>query len=133
MTNEKQLTMPNLSVNVTKSNDVVAKPEELVMIYHEVMQDIREDRKEIDNSYNNFCNMVFNESDATSASKEALVNLLKLKSDTTDKKTRVLEVLARLLLKDQPKTVTATQNNEFKFDRKLLEAIQGKKNGDKSE
>ena len=63
-----------------EQNSVISD-EQLLGIYNEILEDLRNDRKEVDAILSNFVEMVMNEGDSTSASKEALVNLTKLKSD----------------------------------------------------
>ena len=52
---------------------------DLLDIYNEILDDLRNDRKEVDSILANFVEMVMNEGDSTSSSKEALVNLAKIK------------------------------------------------------
>ncbi len=54
-----------------------------------------------------------NDGDATSASKEALVNLIKVKSETADKMTKVLDLATRIKLKKDhfPAYLNAKQEN----------------------
>ena len=82
--------MPSMNISVpatrqTGDISTLIDDDQLVGIYHEITDTLREDRKEIDELLDNFSNMVFNEGDASNASKEAVVNLMKMKTDTADK------------------------------------------------
>lgn len=135
------MALPNLNVNLAvpeKENELV-KPEQITGLSNEVLDDIRDDRKEIDEVLKNFLEMVVNEGDATTSSKEALVNLLKLKSETADKKAKIMDLLLRAYLKEKdngfPRYLAAHQHNQINIEdnsskRQLLKTIQKEeKNG----
>lgn len=115
--------IPSLNLNVPPTAAMQPIPEEkeniisddaLLGIYHEVLNGIREDRQEIDKLLANFVEMVINEGDSTSASKEALVNLVKIKTDTSDKMAKIADLMTRVKLKEKdtfPKYLAAHQNN----------------------
>ena len=103
----------NVSIAPAEVNVQLVQPEEIVGLVKIVMTDIEGEKNEIQEAYTNFAEMVFNAGDATSASKEALVNLLKLKSDLIDKKARMLEMMMKVYKTEGPKTVTAHQHNDF--------------------
>ena len=74
--------------------------------------------------------MVLNEGDATTSSKEALINLLNMKIQCADRKTKVLDLMMRCHLKEKdaffPKYLA--QHNEIKIEdnskkRRLLQSI----------
>jgi hypothetical protein len=70
--------------------------------------------------------MVLNDGDASSASKEAIVNLLKIKSDTSDKMTKVADLMTRIKLKDKdtfPRYLAAQQNNKVIIEGSKREMI----------
>lgn len=75
--------------------------EMLLGVYGEILDNIRLDRVQIDEYLNEFANMVINDGDATTSSKEALINLIKTKSDMADKMTRVADLMTRIKLKDR--------------------------------
>jgi hypothetical protein len=105
---------------------------ELLGLYKEVLKDVQEDRAQIDEVLGNFIEMVMNEGDASAASKEAIVNLMKIKSDAADKKAKIAELMTRIKLKDHdtfPKYLAAQQNNKVVIEtgkRDLLKFIQKK-------
>lgn len=117
---DKLTTMPNMNLSIPeqkKESDLI-KSEKLVGYYDEVMKDIKDDREELNDYIKIFSEMVVNDGDATSSSKEALVNLLKLKSEAADKKTKVIDLLTRAFLKEKdtfPRYLAATQNNSIKI------------------
>jgi hypothetical protein len=139
--------LPTFEVNVGNSQS--QKPEKELFednivtdLCQEILNFVRDDRKEIDEALSNFANMVMNEGDASTSSKEALVNLIKIKSETTNNMSRVLDLIMRAKLKERdtfPKYLAATQHNEIKIGgagnkRKLIEQLakqaQKKKEGE---
>lgn len=77
-------------------------PDEMVMgIYGEILENIRKDRSEADEILSNFVNMVINEGDASNSSKEALVSLVKIKSDASDKMAKIADLMTRIKLKER--------------------------------
>jgi len=74
-----------------------------------------------------------NDGDATSSTKEALVNLIKIKSDMSDKMSKVADLMTRIKLKERdtfPKYLAAQQNNTINIGnngnnsrRSLIEAL----------
>lgn len=125
MENEKtDLAIPQVAMNInvppTQADTQLIATEQVVELVKTVMGDIDVEKNEIQEAYVNFAEMVFNAGDATGASKEALVNLLKLKSDLIDKKTRMLEMMMKVYNKEGPKTVIAHQHNDFIDKRKLF-------------
>jgi len=103
----------NISIPTAENSPALVNPEQIVGLVQTVMTDIDAEKIEIQEAYTNFAEMVFNAGDATSASKEALVNLLKLKSDLVDKKTRMLEMMMKVYKTEGPKNVTVRQDNDF--------------------
>lgn len=130
----------NVSVPAPKDDDNIISDEALVGIYGEIFKKIRDDRTEIDDFIAKFADMVFNEGDATTSSKEALVNLVKMKTDAADKMAKVAELMTRVKLKDPfPKYLAAHQNNTIHIEgngakRALLREInKAQKKKDKNE
>jgi hypothetical protein len=75
----------------------------LLGVYGEIMDNLRDDRSQVSNLVDTFSNMVLNDGDSSTASKEALVNLLKTRIETSDKMTRIADLMTRIKLK-QPDT-----------------------------
>lgn len=137
ITKDVENVVPQLNIAVPETNqnsDVsnLVKDEELVGMYKDIIDYIKDDRKEIDTYIDNFANMVMNDGDATSSSKEALVNLIKIKSDMTDKMSKVADLMTRIKLKERdtfPKYLAAQQTNTINIGnngtsrRTLIEAL----------
>lgn len=101
--------------------------DELLSLASETLNNMRGDRKQLDTLISNFVEMVFNEGDSTTASKEALVALMVAKTNMSDKQMKLLEMIAKFKLKemaDSPKTVTVQENYHFGGTRRsFLEQI----------
>ena len=137
ITKDVENVVPQMNISVADKNinhDVsnLVKDEELVGMYKDIIDYIKDDRKEIDAYIDNFANMVMNDGDATSSSKEALVNLIKIKSDMTDKMSKVADLMTRIKLKERdtfPKYLAAQQTNTINIGnnsasrRTLIEAL----------
>jgi len=137
---QEMIPQMNVSVSEPQANENTASnivsDEELVGIYSEIMGCIREDRQQVAGFIDTMAEMVINEGDATSSSKEALVNLVKIKSDMTDKMSKVADLMTRIKLKDKdtfPKYLAANQNNTININegtsrRAIIEAVNKAKN-----
>lgn len=133
--------LPAMSMNVsvpteaTKQNDLI-KTDDLAKCFVEIFDDIRDDRKELDDVLRPVIDMVLNDGDSTAASKEAMVNLLKIKSDMADKKIKATDLLLRAYLKEKdsgfPKYLAQSQHNYFDdgSKRRLLKSFQEKAKDD---
>jgi hypothetical protein len=126
--------LPVMEVNVGGALQKAPEKElvsddQMIGVYNEILDMIRDDRKEVDDILGNFVNMVLNEGDASTSSKEALVNILKIKTDLTNNMSRIFDLMARLKMKDKsiPGYIAAHQHNEIKIGgtpkRKLLETL----------
>ena len=127
--------MPAMNVGmptqIQQKDDDLISDDAMLGIYAEILDRIRTDRGEIDDFIAKFGEMVFNEGDATTSSKEALVNLIKLKVDAADKMSKVADLMTRVKLKEKdtfPKYLAAHQNNTIHIGdqgakRSLLHAI----------
>jgi hypothetical protein len=87
-------------------------PEKLVGTFEEILEDIRGDKKEIDELIANLRDMVFNDGDSTTASKEALVKLIELKIGAADRKAKVADLMTRVFLKERDTFKPYMQKNE---------------------
>lgn len=126
--NTQALPVPpvNLMVGNSNSTESPINDADLLNIYSEILGDLRNDRSEIDGLLNNFVEMVMNEGDSSSASKEAVVNLIKVKSDIADKKTKIADLMTTLRLKDKSASkLAANQPTHIHITdkRNLLETI----------
>jgi len=73
--------------------------ENLLGVYEEIISNLRQDRQQTSELLDEFSEMVINGGDASNASKEALVNLVRHKIDTADKMAKVAELMTRIKLK----------------------------------
>jgi len=70
-----------------------------------------------------------NEGDASSSSKEAIVNLLKINTDVNDKMSKIADLRTRMKLKEKdtfPRYLAAQQNNKVVIEgskREMLKTI----------
>jgi hypothetical protein len=122
--------IPTMNVNVPAQkieDDNLVSNEAMLGIYAEILGKIRDDRTEIDDFLSKFSNMVFNDGDATTSSKEALVNLVKLKAESSDKMSKIADLMTRVKLRDpfpkylrQDNTINIGNNGSR---RALLQAI----------
>lgn len=126
----------NMNVGVPESKKELVAPEKLLNYFDTIFADIEESSKITKEVLDNFMEMIMNKGDASSSSKEALVNLLRLYSETSDKKTKVVDLMMRAYLKESntfPKYLAAHQHNEFKISsdtseqRKIIKSIQAEK------
>ena len=85
----------------------------LLSVYGEIMTNLRTDRDQVSDLVDAFSNMVLNDGDSSSASKEALVNLIKTKIDTSDKMSKIADLMTRIKLK-QPDTFKPYMNGNKK-------------------
>lgn len=127
MDTEPTIPVPPMNVAVAQPAEMSSVTDaDLQTIYAEIMDDLRSDRKEVDILLNNFVEMIMNEGDSSSSSKEAVVNLVKVKTDIADKKAKVADLMTTLRLKDkQMSKVTANQTNHIHITdkRSILETL----------
>lgn len=125
--------MPSMNVGLPEETEETAliTDEALMGVYGEIMENIREDREQVEGILQQFAEMVINSGDSSSSSKEALVNLLKMKTDTADKMSKVADLMTRLKLKEKdtfPRYLAAKQNNTINISdggskKKLIQAL----------
>jgi AAA+ ATPase superfamily predicted ATPase len=134
MNDEIKDLIPKMNVNlpeIPEQEQCLIEDETLLGIYDEIIKNLKEDRQQIDECFVEFKEMVINGGDASTSSKEALVNLLKIKTETTDKMSKVADLMTRIKLKS-PDTykpyLSASQSNKTTINitsdkRKLLKTI----------
>ncbi len=124
--------LPTMNVNkeiIPEKEECFIKDEELTSLYDEILDQCRKDRVQHDEVIVNFLDMVMNDGDASSASKEAIVNLLKSKSDISDKMAKIADLKTRIKLKDKdtfPRYLAAQQNNKVVIEgskRELIKSV----------
>jgi hypothetical protein len=113
-----------------QEKECIVGDDTLLDLYKEILENCRNDRESVDEALTNFLDMVLNEGDASSASKEAIVNLLKIKSDTSDKMAKVADLMTRVKLKEKdtfPRYLAAQQNNKVVIEgtkREMIKKLQ---------
>jgi hypothetical protein len=127
MNTQPSIPVPPMNVAIAQPIDSsIITDSDLQTIYAEILDDLRSDRKEVDILLNNFVEMIMNEGDSSSSSKEAVVNLVKVKTDIADKKAKVADLMTSLRLKDkQMSKITANQTNNIHITdkRAILETL----------
>lgn len=128
---QMNVSVPDSTVDATH----LISDEQYLGMLEGIMMEIREDRKQVSDYVDNFAEMVINSGDATTSSKEAFVNLVKLKTDQQDKMLKIAELMTRLKMKNtyaySGPHLNALQQNNFNigtdapdFNRKeLIKAI----------
>lgn len=122
------------SMNMAKEmmpskEECIIKDEELTGLFDEILDNCRKDRSHADEILTNFLDMVINDGDASSASKEAIVNILNIKSGISDKMSKIADLKTRIKLKDKdtfPRYLAAQQNNKVVIEgskRDLLKSV----------
>lgn len=136
--------IPAMNVSVpakAEDTDQLIADSALMGMYSEIFGIIKKDTQQVNDILDNFVNMVINDGDSSTSSKEAMVNLLKIKTEQADKMTRVADLMTRIKLKERdtfPKYLAASQNNTINIGgannkRALLEAINKAKKKPKEE
>lgn len=133
-----------VKINSEKKEELsIISDENLLGVYGEIMSNLRSDRDQVSELVNTFSNMVINDGDSSTSSKEALVNLIKTKIDASDKMSKIADLMTRIKLK-QPDTFQPWMNKNKEsgstiniydasgINRKsLMEKIQKEKANDK--
>lgn len=133
--------LPQMNVSVPENRDATAliSDDQYLGVLDEIMTNIREDRKQVSDYIDNIADMVINDGDATTSSKEALVNLVKIKTDLQDKMLKAADLMTRLKLKNtyaySGPHLNAMQQNNFNIGadatdfsrRELIRAINNAK------
>jgi len=141
----EEIPVPTMNVNLAKKDESAETPaliadKQLLDMFKEIVDTVKSDKKELDEAISVFGNMVMNDGDSTSATKEAYVNLLKMKADQSDKLTKVADLMTRIKMKERdtfPKYLA--QNNTINVGgsgnnrRSLLEALNKAKEQRKEE
>lgn len=134
---------PQMNVSVPEQTATDAthliSDSQYLSVLEEVLGNIRDDRKQVSDYVDNLADMVINGGDATTSSKEAFVNLVKVKTDLADKMLKAAELMTRLKMKNTyaysgPHLNALQQNNynigsdNVDFNRKeLIRAINNAK------
>lgn len=122
--------LPKMNVNpqemMPQKEECIVEDKQILGLYDEILENCREDRKFVDETLTNFLEMVMNDGDASTASKEAIVNLLKIKTDINDKMAKIADLETRIKLKEKdtfPRYLAAQQNNKVIIEGSKREMI----------
>ncbi len=144
---DEELDMNDLmpSMNVSSPVEQERRPdlisdEKLTGVYDEILDMLRKEHHQVTDYIDNFAEMVVNGGDPSTSSKEALVNLVNIRTGIPDKMAKIADLMTRLKMK-QPDTykpyLNATQTNNVIIGdstderRALLDAIKKAKKKDK--
>ena len=123
----------NLPANQNQEEEKALIPDDVWMGWcSEILNICCQDRQEIDDIKNNLVEMVMNEGDPSSATKEAMTKCLEIKANIADKMAKVLDLATRVKLKERdtfPRYLAAHQNNTITIGsgaekRELIKQIQ---------
>lgn len=135
--------IPQMNVSVPEQVipvENLVSNDSLLGIYDEILGLLRDEHKQVTEYIDNFAEMVINQGDSTTSSKEALVNLVKIRTDLPDKMTKIADLMTRIKLKERdtykPYLNAHQTNNVMIGDtagerRALLDAIKKAKKKDK--
>jgi predicted RecB family endonuclease len=112
--------------------DRLISDDKLLSVYQDVLTAVQKDREEISEILQSFLDMVLNEGDATSACKEAVVSLVKAKSETNDQVIKIADLMTRVKMKERNTfnpAIHAHQQNIYNLgktdeDKDVLKPIQ---------
>lgn len=131
-----EVPIPSMNVNLKQPEDKnpLITNDEMVVFYKKILSYCEEDRTEASDAFKTFMDMAINDGDASHSTKECMVQLLKIRTESTDKMTKVMDLLMRYILKERdtfPRYLAANQENNiiFKGDskRSFLEKIEKQK------
>lgn len=125
--------MPQMNVGmmapVEEKKEVIAS-EKVIKVCEEVLDNIRQDRAEVDQMLAKFMDLMDQGGDASTSTKEGAVNLMKIKLDTADKMSKIAELWMRAVLKERdtfPRYLAAQQHNTYNIEKKEVLSERDKK------
>jgi hypothetical protein len=102
---------PSLPAVVEQPKPLI-EDEKIAAMFEDTVANIKQDREEIGELLDQMKDMLLNGGDATTSTKEAVVNLMKMKLDTADKLSKVLDLGVRTRgVNTMPRWLAAQQNN----------------------
>lgn len=123
---------------VVEAKPCIISDDKILGLYDEILENARSDRKQADELLLNFLEMVMNDGESSAAAKEAIVNLMKVKTDINDKMAKIADLETRIKLKDKdtfPRYLAQQQNNKVVIEnsskRDLIKMIGKAKNKEK--
>jgi len=128
---EVESIIPTMKIDemVPDEKPCIVSDNEILSLYDEIVENCRQDREQADGLLLQFLDMVMNDGESSSASKEAIVNLMKTKTDINDKMAKVADLKTRIKLKERdtfPRFLAAQQNNKVVIEdkRDFLKSIE---------
>lgn len=128
---EVESIIPSMRIDDTiqEEKPCIVKDDEILGLYNEIIDNCRNDRQQADELLLQFLDMVLNDGESSSATKEAIVNLMKNKSDINDKMAKIADLMTRIKLKERdtfPRYLAAQQNNKVIIEdkRDFLKSIE---------
>ena len=131
-----ELPIPAMNMNLSqqqnqKEENPLVTNDQMIDMYKKIFDYIEDDRKVSDEVFRTLLDMSVNDGDASSSTKEVMAQVLKLKMDSTDKMTKIYDLLMRYILKERdtfPRYLAQNQENKiiFKGDSKraFLERVE---------
>jgi hypothetical protein len=129
--------VPQMNLNMQsaqKEETPVVTNTDMIEIYKKILSYCEEDRTEANDAFKTFMDMAVNDGDASHSTKECMVQLLRIRCESTDKMTKVMDLLMRYVLKDRdtfPRYLAANQENNIIFKggskRSFLEKLEKQK------
>jgi len=112
----------NLPQPIEAEKKSIISDEMLLGIYGEALQNIRSDRDEAATILNNVLEMVFNEGDTTTSSKELLGKVLEAKIGTSDRIAKIADLMTRVKMKQPDTFIPWTNASSTQDGGKLSDA-----------
>lgn len=132
-----EMPIPALNVNLPqqqKEEKPLVTNDEMADMYKKIFSFCEEDRKEADELFQTLKDMAINDGDASHSTKEAMIQSLRIRCESSDKMTKVMDLLMRYILKDRdtfPRYLAANQENNIIFKggskRSFIEKIEKQK------
>lgn len=101
--------------------------DEIRQMHFHILENIKNDSENLDTVINYFHEVVVDNGDASNSSKEALVNLIKIKTDLNDQMTKIYSEM--LKTKNKSVKINASQKNYiYASTKELLQELENEKN-----
>lgn len=101
--NKESIINVNMMPQPLEPKPELISDQQLKGVYDEILGMLRNEHKQCTEYIDNFAECVINGGDSTTSSKEALVNLVKIRTDIPDKMSKIADLMTRLKMK-QPDT-----------------------------
>jgi hypothetical protein len=134
-----EMPLPALNVNIpqqgVKEENPLVTNDEMAEMYKKIFAYSEKDREDAGELFNTLKDMAINDGDASHSTKEAMIQALRIRCESADKMTKVMDLLMRYILKDRdtfPRYLAANQENNIIFKgggskRSFLEKLEKQK------